>query len=70
MILLRLGAVAAAALPVIVSIVAPTAASAQTAISPSECNARTQPNCVGTPYTGGSAGQTCQPFQAAACKCS
>ena len=67
--MMRIGAAAAFALPVIVSIVAPTAANAQTSISPSVCNARTQPNCGGTPCTGGSGGQTCQPFQATECKC-
>lgn len=68
--MMRIGAAAAFALPVIVSIVAPTAANAQTAISPSVCNARSQPNCGGTPCTGGSGNQTCQPFQATECKCS
>ncbi|MGI8733838.1 MAG: PqqD family protein [Pyrinomonadaceae bacterium] len=71
--MMRIGAAAAFALPVIVSIVAPTAANAQTSIGPSVCNARTQPNCGGTPCTGGSGGQTCQPFGAVtpggACKC-
>src|SRR5918993_3269824 len=62
--MMRIGAAAAFALPVIVSIVAPTAANAQTSISPSVCNARIQPNCGGTPCTGGSGGQTCQPFGA------
>ena len=60
--MMRIGAAAAFALPVVVSIVAPTAANAQTAIRPSVCNARLQPNCGGTPCTGGSGGQTCQPF--------
>lgn len=68
--MMRIGAAAAFALPVIVSIVAPTAANAQTAINPSVCNARSQPNCGGTPCTGGSGNQTCQPFQATECKCS
>lgn len=67
--MMRIGAAAAFALPVIVSIVAPTAANAQTSISPSVCNARTQPNCGGTPCTGGSGGQTCQPFGPTDCKC-
>jgi hypothetical protein len=71
--MMRIGAAAAFALPVIVSIVAPTAANAQTSISPSVCNARVQPNCGGTPCTGGSGGQTCQPFGAIGagnpCKC-
>ena len=71
--MMRIGAAAAFALPVIVSIVAPTAANAQTSISPSVCNARLQPNCGGTPCTGGSGGQTCQPFGAVGagnpCKC-
>jgi len=69
--MMRIGAAAAFALPVIVSIVAPTAANAQTSISPSVCNARVQPNCGGTPCTGGSGGQTCQPFAppAGSCKC-
>ena len=67
--MMRIGAAAAFALPVIVSIVAPTAANAQTSISPSVCNARVQPNCGGTPCTGGSGTQTCQPFTATACKC-
>ena len=71
--MMRIGAAAAFALPVIVSIVAPTAANAQTSISPSLCNARVQPNCGGTPCTGGSGGQTCQPFGAIGagnpCKC-
>ena len=71
--MMRIGAAAAFALPVIVSIVAPTAANAQTAISPSVCNARVQPNCGGTPCTGGSGSQTCQPFGAVGagepCKC-
>ena len=71
--MMRIGAAAAFALPVIVSIVAPTAANAQTSISPSVCNARVQPNCGGTPCTGGSGGQTCQPFGAVGagnpCKC-
>lgn len=72
--MMRIGAAAAFALPVIVSIVAPTAANAQTSISPSVCNARVQPNCGGTPCTGGPGGQTCQPFGAIGagnpCKCS
>ena len=72
--MMRIGAAAAFALPVIVSIVAPTAANAQTSISPSVCNARVQPNCGGTPCTGGSGGQTCQPFGAVGagnpCRCS
>ncbi len=71
--MMRIGAAAAFALPVIVSIVAPTTANAQTAINPSVCNARLQPNCAGTPCTGGSGGQTCQPFGAVGagnpCKC-
>lgn len=67
--MMRIGAAAAFALPVIVSIVAPTAANAQTSISPSVCNARVQPNCGGTPCTGGSGTQTCQPFMATACHC-
>ena len=66
--MLRLGAVAAAALPVIVSIVAPTAASAQTAIDPAQCTARTQPNCGGTPCTGGG-NRTCQPVGPTNCQC-
>ena len=68
--MMRIGAAAAFALPVIVSIVAPTAANAQSAISPSVCNGRNQPNCGGTPCTGGSGNQTCQPFQTTECKCS
>lgn len=65
--MMRIGAAAAFALPVIVSIVAPTAANAQTAISTATCNARTQATpCGGTPCTTGG---TCQPFQAANCKC-
>ena len=67
--MMRIGAAAAFALPVIVSIVAPTAANAQTSISPSVCNARLQPNCGGTPCTGGSGTQTCQSFGPSACKC-
>lgn len=71
--MMRIGAAAAFALPVIVSIVAPTAANAQTSISPSVCNARLQPSCGGTPCTGGSGTQTCQPFGAIGagnpCKC-
>jgi hypothetical protein len=71
--MMRVGAAAAFALPVVISIVAPTAANAQTSISPSVCNARVQPNCGGTPCTGGSGGQTCQPFGAVGagnpCKC-
>jgi hypothetical protein len=71
--MMRIGAAAAFALPVIVSIVAPTAANAQTSISPSVCNARLQPNCGGTPCSGGSGTQTCQPFGAVGvgnpCKC-
>jgi hypothetical protein len=71
--MMRIGAAAAFALPVIVSIVAPTTANAQTAINPSVCNARLQPNCGGTPCTGGSGNQTCQPFGAVGagepCKC-
>ena len=71
--MMRVGAAAAFALPVVISIVAPTAANAQTSISPSVCNARLQPNCGGTPCTGGSGGQTCQPFGAVGagnpCKC-
>jgi hypothetical protein len=67
--MMRLAVAAAVALPIIVSIVAPTAASAQTAISPSVCNGRVQPNCGGTPCTGGSGTQTCTPFQANACRC-
>ena len=67
--MMRLGFAAAAALPIIVSIVAPTAANAQTAISPSVCNARVQPNCAGTPCTGGGGAQLCTPFQANACRC-
>lgn len=67
--MMRIGAAAAFALPVIVSIVAPTAANAQTSISPSVCNARVQPNCGGTPCTGGSGTQTCQPFGGTGCKC-
>ncbi|MEP6922684.1 MAG: PqqD family protein [bacterium] len=65
--IMRLGAAAAFALPIIVSIVAPTAANAQSAISPSACNARVQPSCGGTPCTGG--GANCLPFNATACKC-
>jgi hypothetical protein len=67
--MMRIGAAAAFALPVIVSIVAPTAANAQTSISPSVCNARVQPNCGGTPCTGGSGTQTCQNFTGGSCKC-
>ena len=71
--MMRIGAAAAFALPVIVSIVAPTAANAQTSVSPSVCNARLQPSCGGTPCTGGSGTQTCQPFGAVGagnpCKC-
>ena len=67
--MMRLGVAAAVALPIIVSIVAPTAANAQTAISPSVCNARIQPNCGGTPCTGGGGSQLCTPFQANACRC-
>jgi hypothetical protein len=71
--MMRIGAAAAFALPVIISIVAPTAANAQSAISPSVCNGRLQPNCGGTPCTGGSGTQTCQPFGAVGpgnpCKC-
>ncbi|HET6668891.1 MAG TPA: PqqD family protein [Pyrinomonadaceae bacterium] len=67
--MMRIGAAAAFALPVIVSIVAPTAANAQTSILPAECNARVQPNCGGTPCSGGSGGQTCQPFGGTGCKC-
>lgn len=67
--MMRIGAAAAFALPVVISIVAPTAANAQTSINPSVCNARTQPNCGGTPCTGGSGNQTCQPFQVTECKC-
>ena len=67
--MMRLGVAAAVALPIIVSIVAPTAANAQTAISPSVCNARNQPNCGGTPCTGGGGSQLCTPFQANACRC-
>ena len=71
--MMRIGAAAAFALPVIVSIVAPTTANAQSAISPSVCNSRLQPDCGGTPCTGGSGGQTCQPFGAVGvgepCKC-
>ncbi|MGI8919893.1 MAG: PqqD family protein [Pyrinomonadaceae bacterium] len=71
--MMRIGAAAAFALPVIVSIVAPTTANAQSAINPSVCNALAQPNCGGTPCTGGSGGQTCQPFGAVGvgnpCKC-
>lgn len=71
--MMRIGAAAAFALPVIVSIVAPTAANAQTSISPSVCNARLQPSCGGTPCSGGSGTQTCQPFGAIGagnpCKC-
>ena len=66
--LVRLG-ITAVAVPTIISIVAPTAANAQTAISPSVCNARTQPNCGGTPCTGGGGTQTCQNFQTTACRC-
>ena len=67
--MMRIGATAAFALPVIISIVAPTAANAQTSINPAVCNARVQPNCGGTPCTGGSGGQTCQNFGATGCKC-
>lgn len=44
--MIRVGAAAAFALPLIISIVAPTAANAQTAISPSECTARPQPHTM------------------------
>lgn len=71
--MMRIGAAAAFALPVIVSIVAPTTANAQSVINPSVCNARLQPNCGGTPCSGGSGNQTCQPFGAIGdgnpCKC-
>lgn len=52
--IMRLGAAAAVALPAIISIVAPTAANAQTAITPAVCGTR-RPNdpggCGGTPCT-------------------
>ncbi|HKR61387.1 MAG TPA: PqqD family protein [Pyrinomonadaceae bacterium] len=73
--MMRIGAAAAFALPVIVSIVAPTAANAQSAISPSVCNARTPagfpgpPPCGGTPCTGGSGTQACNIFSGTQCKC-
>ena len=67
--MMRLAVAASVALPIIVSIVAPTAANAQTAISPSVCNARLQPNCGGTPCTGGGGTQLCTPFQATGCRC-
>ena len=51
--MMRIGAAAAFALPVIISIVAPTAANAQTGISPSACTARSGGPCGGTPCTGG-----------------
>lgn len=57
--MMQIGAAAAFALPVIVSIVAPTAASAQTAISPAECASRPVGACGGTPCTGGG-NRTCQ----------
>lgn len=67
--MLRLGVAATAALPVIVSIVAPTAANAQTAINPSTCTARTQATpCGGTPCTGGG-NRTCQPQGGSGCSC-
>ena len=66
--MMRIGAAAAFALPVIVSIVAPTAANAQTAISPAACTARLQPNCGGTPCTGGG-NRTCQNQGASGCSC-
>jgi Coenzyme PQQ synthesis protein D (PqqD) len=66
--MMRIGAAAAFALPVIVSIVAPTAANAQTAVSPSECAARLAPNCLGTPCTGGG-NRTCQQVGGAGTNC-
>ncbi len=59
--MMRIGAAAAFALPVVISIVAPTAANAQTSITPAVCASR-RPNdpggCGGTPCTTSG---TCQP---------
>lgn len=67
--MMRIGAAAAFALPIIISIVAPTAANAQTAISPAVCNARSQPNCGGTPCTGGG-NRSCLSQGPTSCNCS
>lgn len=66
--MMRVGAAAAFALPVIISIVAPTAANAQTTITPAACAARLQP-CGGTLCTGGGPPRTCQPTGPTACQC-
>jgi Coenzyme PQQ synthesis protein D (PqqD) len=66
--MLRLGVAAAAALPVIVSVVAPTAASAQTAITPAQCAARQNPNCGGTPCTTGGTCQRLAPGNTCTCQ--
>ena len=66
--MMRIGAAAAFALPVIISIVAPTAANAQTAIAPAVCNARVGPGgCGGNPCTG--PGGICQPDPPPATQC-
>ncbi len=54
-------------LPVVESIVAPTAAHAQTCISALECAARTQPNCGNTPICNEPL-KCCREHQSTACK--
>jgi len=66
--MMRIGAGAAFALPVIISIVAPTAANAQTSIAPNVCTARLQP-CGGTPCSGGGPPRTCLPNGPTGCQC-
>ena len=68
--MLRLGAAAAAALPVIVSIVAPTAASAQSTLTSAQCQARRNNNpggCGGIPCSN--APGTCQNTTGNNCAC-
>lgn len=65
--MMRIGAAAAFALPVVISIVAPTAANAQTSITQAVCVARTNPGCGGTPCSN--APGTCQRTTGNDCNC-
>ena len=68
--MMRIGAAAAFALPVVISIVAPTAANAQTSITQTTCMARRNNNpggCGGTPCSN--APGTCQNTTGNNCNC-
>jgi hypothetical protein len=68
--MMRIGAAAAFALPVVISIVAPTAANAQTSITQAVCQARRNNNpggCGGTPCSN--APGTCQNTTGNNCNC-